>query len=221
MARHRSRSPTARSIGACLDRNGLRPSRYWEMKDGLVIMASEAGVLDVPQNEVKSKGRLRPGRMFLVDTSQGRIIGDSEIKHSLATRNPYRTWLNENQLKLHELPDVQESNGYSGNGLVPRTAPHACSDRSATRWKTCGSFMAPMATDGQEPIGSMGNDTPLAVLSDRPQLLYNYFKQLFAQVTNPPLDAIREEIITSMITTIGSEGNLMEETPAAMPAASA
>jgi glutamate synthase domain-containing protein 2/glutamate synthase domain-containing protein 1/glutamate synthase domain-containing protein 3 len=199
-------------IGACLDRNGLRPSRYWEMKDGLVIMASEAGVLDVPQGEVKSKGRLRPGRMFLVDTSQGRIIGDSEIKHSLASRNPYRKWLNENQLKLHELPEAQEGNGYSGNGQpaepllrLQRTFGYTLEDLRI--------ILAPMGTDGQEPVGSMGNDTPLAVLSDRPQLLYNYFKQLFAQVTNPPLDAIREEIITSMITTIGSEGNLMEETP--------
>jgi glutamate synthase (ferredoxin) len=200
------------SIGACLDRNGLRPSRYWEMKDGLVIMASEAGVLDVPQSEVKSKGRLRPGRMFLVDTSQGRIIGDNEIKRGLASRNPYRQWLNENQVKLHELPDVAEGNGYKSNGhpdepllKLQRTFGYTLEDLRI--------IMAPMAYDGQEPVGSMGNDTPLAVLSDRPQLLFNYFKQLFAQVTNPPLDAIREEIITSMITTIGSEGNLMVETP--------
>ncbi|MEX2137619.1 MAG: glutamate synthase large subunit [Pirellulales bacterium] len=200
------------SIGACLDRNGLRPSRYWVMKDGLVIMASEAGVLDVPQSEVKSKGRLRPGRMFLVDTSQGRIIGDDEIKRGLASRNPYRKWLNENQVKLHELPAVAEGNGYQTNGhpaeplmKLQRTFGYTLEDLRI--------LMAPMAYDGQEPVGSMGNDTPLAVLSDRPQLLYAYFKQLFAQVTNPPLDAIREEIITSMITTIGSEGNLMTETP--------
>jgi glutamate synthase (ferredoxin) len=200
------------SIGACLDRNGLRPSRYWVMKDGLVIMASEAGVLDVPQSEVLSKGRLRPGRMFLVDTSQGRIIGDDEIKHSLATRHPYRKWLSENQLKLHELPEPTAGNGYKSNGYaeeplikLQRTFGYTLEDLRI--------IMAPMAFDGYEPVGSMGNDTPLAVLSDRPQLLYNYFKQLFAQVTNPPLDAIREEIITSMITTIGSEGNLLTETP--------
>jgi glutamate synthase (ferredoxin) len=200
------------SIGACLDRNGLRPSRYWVMKDGLVIMASEAGVLDVPQSEVKSKGRLRPGRMFLVDTSQGRIIGDDEIKQGLAAQNPYRKWLNENQVKLHELAGVEEGNGYATNGhpeeplvSLQRTFGYTLEDLRI--------IMAPMAYDGQEPVGSMGNDTPLAVLSDRPQLLFNYFKQLFAQVTNPPLDAIREEIITSMITTIGSEGNLLVETP--------
>jgi glutamate synthase (ferredoxin) len=200
------------SIGACLDRNGLRPSRYWVMNDGLVIMASEAGVLDVPQSEVLSKGRLRPGRMFLVDTSQGRIIGDDEIKHSLATRHPYRKWLSENQLKLHELPEPTAGNGYKSNGYaeeplikLQRTFGYTLEDLRI--------IMAPMAFDGYEPVGSMGNDTPLAVLSDRPQLLYNYFKQLFAQVTNPPLDAIREEIITSMITTIGSEGNLLTETP--------
>ncbi len=194
-------------IGACLDRNGLRPSRYWVTKNGHVVMASEAGVLDVPPEDVEFKGRLRPGRMFLVDTAQGRIIADEEIKQGLASRYPYRQWISENQVKLDDLPDVAGVNGHLDQPLVKlqRAFGYTLEDLRI--------ILSPMALDGYEPIGSMGNDTPLAVLSDRPQLLYNYFKQLFAQVTNPPLDAIREEIITSMITTIGSEGNLLEETP--------
>ncbi|MEX0675534.1 MAG: glutamate synthase large subunit [Pirellulales bacterium] len=193
-------------IGAVLDRNGLRPSRYWVTKSGLVVMASEAGVLDIPPAEVESKGRLRPGRMFLVDTAQGRIIADDEIKGSLAARRPYRKWLKENMLALVDLPASAPVNGYLDEPLLKlqRTFGYTLEDLRI--------LMAPMATGGQEAVGSMGNDTPLAVLSDRPQLLYNYYKQLFAQVTNPPLDAIREEIITSLVTTIGSEGNLLEET---------
>ncbi len=194
-------------IGAVLDRNGLRPSRYWVTKGGLVVMASEAGVLAIPPEEVESKGRLRPGRMFLVDTAQGRIIADQEIKTSLASHRPYRQWLNENLVTLDELPPLADVNGHLEESLLKlqRTFGYTLEDLRI--------LMAPMATDGQEAVGSMGNDTPLAVLSNRPQLLYNYFKQLFAQVTNPPLDAIREEIITSLVTTIGSEGNLLEETP--------
>ncbi len=194
-------------IGAVLDRNGLRPSRYWVTKGGLVVMASEAGVLDIPPEEVESKGRLRPGRMFLVDTAQGRIIADTEIKKSLAARRPYRNWLDKNLLKLDDLPPAAQVNGHLEEPLLKlqRTFGYTLEDLRI--------LMAPMATDGQEAVGSMGNDTPLAVLSNRPQLLSNYFKQLFAQVTNPPLDAIREEIITSLITTIGSEGNLLDETP--------
>jgi len=193
-------------MGAVLDRNGLRPSRYWVTKGGLVVMASEAGVLQIPPEEVESKGRLRPGRMFLVDTAQGRIIADKEIKQSLAARNPYRQWLTENMLTLDELPPLAKVNGHLDQPLLKlqRAFGYTLEDLKI--------LMAPMATDGQEAIGSMGNDTPLAVLSNRPQLLYNYFKQLFAQVTNPPLDGIREEIITSLITTIGSEGNLLTET---------
>ena len=237
-------------IGATLDRNGLRPGRWWQMKDGLVVMASEAGVLQIPPGEVVRKGRLRPGRMFLVDTKEGRIVEDDEIKRKLATAKPWREWIAANQVRLDALADpahvaevtasravepaaalVAGGNGAghaNGNG---NGAPHAVDP-----WRAAGVagerssllelqrafgftledlkvILAPMATDGAEPIGSMGNDTPLAVLSDRPQLLANYFKQLFAQVTNPPLDAIREEIITSMITTIGSEGNLLATTP--------
>ena len=195
------------SMGAVLDRNGLRPSRYWITKGGLVIMASEAGVLEIPPEEVAHKGRLQPGRMFLVDTAQKRIISDEEIKHALASKHPYRKWLSDHQLTLDDLPEAPSVNGHHDEPLVKlqRTFGYTLEDLRV--------ILAPMATDGQEPIGSMGNDTPLAVLSDRPQLLYNYFKQLFAQVTNPPLDAIREEIVTSMIITIGSEGNLLEETP--------
>jgi glutamate synthase domain-containing protein 2/glutamate synthase domain-containing protein 1/glutamate synthase domain-containing protein 3 len=194
-------------IGALLDRNGLRPSRYWVTKDGLVIMASEAGVLDIPASQVESKGRLRPGRMFLVDMSQGRIIADDEIKRQLAARHPYRDWLRANQLTLAELPEADSANGQLEEPLVrlQRAFGYTLEDLRV--------IMTPMAADGYEPLGSMGNDTPLAVLSERPQLLYNYFKQLFAQVTNPPLDAIREEIVTSLVTTIGSEGNLLDETP--------
>ncbi|HUY87429.1 MAG TPA: glutamate synthase large subunit [Pirellulales bacterium] len=242
-------------IGAVLDRNGLRPSRYWVTKSGLVVMASEAGVLDIPPGEIESKGRLRPGRMFLVDTSQGRIIDDEEIKRGFASQHPYRKWLNENQVTLASLPlplgegrgegepSVMQPSpslsqrersqtslplplgegrgeGASANGQLNGGSPQKSNGGLRRLQRAFGYtledlriILAPMAADGYEPIGSMGNDAPLAVLSDRPQLLYNYFKQLFAQVTNPPLDAIREEIVTSLITTVGSEGNLLEETP--------
>jgi glutamate synthase (ferredoxin) len=236
-------------IGATLDRNGLRPGRWWQMKDGLVVMASEAGVLELPQAEVVRKGRLQPGRMFLVDTKEGRIIEDDEIKRKLATAKPWREWLSGNQVQLDALADPSDvatvtasravrpeelaaANGHGNGNGNGGTLPTA-----ADPWRAAGVagergsllelqraygytledlrvIIGPMATAGAEPIGSMGNDTPLAVLSDRPQVLANYFKQLFAQVTNPPLDAIREEIITSMITTIGSEGNLLAATPA-------
>ena len=194
-------------IGACLDRNGLRPSRYWVTKNGHVIMASEAGVLPkVEPEDVEMKGRLRPGRMFLVDTKQGRIIADSELKESLARRRPYREWLDENLKTLEDLPAVPPVNGQLNEPI------HSLQRAFGYTLEDLRILMGPMATDAQEAIGSMGNDTPLAVLSNRPQLLYNYFKQLFAQVTNPPLDAIREEIVTSLVTTIGSEGNLLDET---------
>ncbi len=203
-------------MGATLDRNGLRPSRYWVTKNGWVIMASEAGVLEIPPEEVESKGRLRPGRMFLVDTKEGRIIADEEIKSGLASRHPYRQWINDNQLKLDDLPKVKD---YGKNGHAPGTNGQS-HDALREQQRAFGYtledlkiLMAPMAAEGMEAIGSMGSDTPIAVLSSRPQVIYNYFKQLFAQVTNPPLDAIREEIVTMLITTIGSEGNLLAETP--------
>ena len=206
-------------IGAVLDRNGLRPSRYWITKYNHVIMASEAGVLNLPPADIVQKGRLQPGRMFLVDTAQGRIISDEEIKHSLATKHPYGAWLKQNQLRLSDLPAPAETNGQT-NGYKSHQQNGGCPKSLLTLQRAFGYtledlriILAPMGKDGQEPLGSMGTDTPLAVLSNRPQLLYNYFKQLFAQVTNPPLDGIREEIVTSVVTTIGSEGNLLAETP--------
>jgi glutamate synthase (ferredoxin) len=195
-------------IGATLDRNGLRPSRYYVTTDDLVVMASEVGVLDIAPERVLKKGRLQPGRMFLVDTSQGRIIGDDEIKQEMANAAPYGAWLKENLVKLADLP-------------APPTVIEPDHETVLRRQEAFGYttedlkvLVAPMANDGVEANGSMGTDTPLAVLSNRPQLLYNYFKQLFAQVTNPPVDAIREEIIMAVDTAIGPEGNLLEPTPA-------
>ena len=194
-------------IGACLDRNGLRPSRYYVTKDDLVIMASEVGVLDIPPERVLRKGRLQPGRMFLVDTQEGRIVADEEIKHKAATARPYREWLDRHLVGLAELPD-------------PAAVPDPDHATVLQRQQAFGYtfedqrlLLAPMARDGVEAIGSMGTDTPLAVLSDKPQLLYNYFKQLFAQVTNPPIDSIREEIVTSAEVALGSERNLLKPEP--------
>jgi glutamate synthase (ferredoxin) len=194
-------------IGAVLDRNGLRPSRYYVTKDGLVIMASEVGVLEVAPENVLLKGRLQPGRMFLVDTDLGRIIADDELKHKIAQERPYAEWLRDNLVSLEQLPPAPAAPepGHDGVLLLQRAFGYTTEDLRI--------LMAPMAADGNEAVGSMGNDAALAVLSDRPQLLYNYFKQLFAQVTNPPVDAIREEIIMSMETTIGSEYNLLEPAP--------
>ena len=194
-------------IGATLDRNGLRPTRYYVTKDDLVIMASEAGVLDIAPENVLQKGRLQPGRMFLVDTEQGRIVADEEIKDSIAKAHPYRQWLNQNMIELAALPD-------------PGKLPLPDHDTVLQRQQAFGYtfedlrlLMVPMARDGVEAVGSMGTDTPLAVLSDKPQSLFGYFKQLFAQVTNPPIDCIREEIVTSAETTIGSEKNLLNPVP--------
>ncbi len=194
-------------IGAVLDRNGLRPSRYMVTKDGYVIMSSETGVLDVDPANVQCKGRLQPGRMLLVDTDEERIVPDEEIKEGLAARRPYRAWLKDNLVKLADLPE-------------PRQFPACGVDTLTTRQQAFGYsledlrlLIAPMSNEGLEPVGSMGTDTPPAVLSEKPQLLYNYFKQLFAQVTNPPLDAIREELVTSSITNLGSEQDLFDETP--------
>ena len=193
-------------IGAVLDRNGFRPSRYYVTKDDLVIMASEVGVLDIPPEDVLVKERLHPGRIFLVDTSKGRIVGDEEIKRELAAEHPYREWLDTHLVDIDDLPSAraeepdhetvfkrQQAFGYTQEDL------HV--------------ILAPMATNGAAPVGSMGTDTPLAVLSQRPRLLFDYFKQLFAQVTNPPLDAIREELVTWMGSTIGPERNLLEPEP--------
>jgi glutamate synthase domain-containing protein 2/glutamate synthase domain-containing protein 1/glutamate synthase domain-containing protein 3 len=196
-----------RIIGAVLDRNGLRPSRYVVTKDGFVVMASEVGVLDIPPSRVEHKDRLQPGRMFLVDMEEGRIIGDEELKEGMAARRPYRQWLSQHRRAVEELPPPVD--------VPPAHAP----DTLLTRQQAFGYsvedlriLMAPMALNGQEAIGSMGTDTPLACLSDKPQLLFNYFKQLFAQVTNPPIDPIREELVMSLETNIGPEKNLFEET---------
>ncbi len=194
-------------VGAVLDRNGLRPSRYTVTKDGFVIMGSETGVLEVDPANVAEKGRLQPGRMFLVDMAQGRIIGDDESKHEVAARQPYRAWLSKHLIKLDQLPPLQKS-------LPPLSdALPVLQNLYGYTLEDLRILMAPMAKTGIEPTGSMGVDTPIAALSDRPQLVYSYFKQLFAQVTNPPLDAIREELVTSLGTSIGAARNLLEETP--------
>jgi len=193
-------------IGAVLDRNGLRPSRYYVTRDDLVIMASEVGVLDVAPENVLIKGRLHPGRIFLVDTAQGRIIADEEIKAQLAAEKPYGAWLRENLVRLEDLPAQPVAEADHETVLTRQIA-------FGYTHEDLRLLVGPMAKNGEEPIGSMGTDTALAVLSDRPRPLYDYFKQLFAQVTNPPLDQIREELVTSMESTVGPERNLLEPEP--------
>jgi len=194
-------------IGAVLDRNGLRPGRYWVTADGLVILASEVGVLDIEPARVVRRGRLQPGRIFLADTAAGRLVEDEEVKSVLAAEHPYQDWLHAGLVHLDDLPDRER--------FVPTATD------LLTRQRTFGYteeelrvILAPMARAGAEPIGSMGTDTPVAVLSDRPRLVFDYFTQLFAQVTNPPLDAIREELVTSLGTNIGPEQNLLDPSPA-------
>jgi glutamate synthase domain-containing protein 2/glutamate synthase domain-containing protein 1/glutamate synthase domain-containing protein 3 len=195
-------------VGAVLDRNGLRPSRYYVTKDDLVIMASEVGVLDVPPERVLEKRRLQPGRMFLVDTSEGRIISDDEIKQQMASAKPYGKWLKENLVRFDALANVPEKQPSPNHQATLRRL-----QAFGYNFEDLRVNLGPMAQNGIQPVGSMGTDTPLAVLSDKPQLLYNYFKQLFAQVTNPPIDPIREELITSTTLTLGSEGNLVDPRP--------
>ena len=195
-------------VGAMLDRNGLRPSRYYVTKDDLVIMASEVGVLDVPPERILEKQRLKPGRMFLVDTEEQRIISDEELKHQIATAFPYQQWLDDNLLHFDDLPDIPDQQARHDH-LVTLQRQQVF----GYTFEDLRLILAPMAMNGISPIGSMGTDTPLAVLSDQPQLLYNYFKQLFAQVTNPPIDPIREELITATTLTLGSEENLLQPTP--------
>ncbi len=193
-------------MGAVLDRNGLRPSRYYVTKDDLVIMASEAGVLPIAPERVAKKGRLEPGRMFLVDMEQGRIIADEEIKNQIAAEHPYAEWIAEHMVELARLQDAP----------VPAADPKTLLQRQMAfgyTFEELRLLVTPMARDGVEAVGAMGADTPLAVLSDRPKLLYEYFQQLFAQVTNPPIDSIREEIVTSAETTIGAERNLLKPEP--------
>ncbi len=193
-------------IGAVLDRNGLRPSRYWVTDDGIVVMASEVGVIDVDPARVVRKGRLQPGRMFLIDTAQGRIVDDDEVKRALAAEQPYQHWLDQGLVELDDLPE-REHVVYSHDSVLRRQQMFGYSHEELKL------IVAPMAKAGAEPIGSMGTDTPIAVLSERPRLLFDYFSQLFAQVTNPPLDAIREEVVTAVGSTLGPEANLLAPGP--------
>ncbi len=196
-------------IGAVLDRNGLRPGRYWITDDGLVVLASEVGVLDIDPATVVRKGRLQPGRIFLADTAAGRIVEDEEVKAALAAEHPYEAWLHAGLLHLDDLPDPAGQPGAPDESdLVRLQRTHGYTEEELRV------ILAPMARTGAEPVGSMGTDTPVAVLSDRPRLVFDYFTQLFAQVTNPPLDAIREELVTSLGTVTGPEQNLLEPGPA-------
>jgi glutamate synthase domain-containing protein 2/glutamate synthase domain-containing protein 1/glutamate synthase domain-containing protein 3 len=197
-----------KQIGAVLDRNGLRPSRYYITKDDLVVMASEAGVLEFPAAQIVRKGRLQPGRMFLVDTEQGRIVEDEEIKRTVAAERPYRQWLDEHLVTLASLPPAGELPHPDHDTLLQRQVAFGYT------YEDQRLLIEPMGQSGVEAVGSMGNDTPLAALSGKPRLLYDYFKQLFAQVTNPPIDCIREELIISSEMLIGSEGNLLQPRPA-------
>jgi glutamate synthase domain-containing protein 2/glutamate synthase domain-containing protein 1/glutamate synthase domain-containing protein 3 len=206
-----------RGIGATLDRNGLRPARYYVLNDDTVILASEVGVLDIPPEMVVKKSRLEPGRMLWIDTEEGRIISDEEIKHEIASARPYRQWLNEFMLDLEDLPDPP----VTPLGGIAQDLEGIDRDKKVLQYQHAFGYtyedlrviLTPMAKTGIEPIGSMGNDVPLAVLSERPQPLFNYFHQLFAQVTNPPIDAIREELVTGTEAMIGSEQNLLEPRP--------
>ena len=191
-------------IGAILDRNGLRPARWIATKDGLVVVASETGVLDIPVEKIVQKGRLQPGRMFLVDTELGRIVPDDEIKDQLASAEPYADWVKENLVRINDLPEPPVVNEPDHETVLRRQ------ETFGYTLEDVNMIVNPMAADGTEPIGSMGTDIPLAVLSENPQLLYDYFKQLFAQVTNPPVDADRESIVLAVDTAIGPEGNLLE-----------
>lgn len=197
-----------RMIGATLDRNGLRPSRYCVTSDDRVIMASETGALPVDPSLIIEKGRLQPGKMFIVDMEEGRIISDEEVKATICGQKPYADWLNKYKIRLNELPEprvmfthlehdqvfkYQKAFGYSSEDLEH--------------------IISPMAMDGKEPVGSMGTDTPLAILSDEPQHLSSYFKQLFAQVTNPPIDPIRERLVMSLATFVGNNENMLQENP--------
>jgi glutamate synthase (NADPH/NADH) large chain len=196
-----------RVIGATLDRNGLRPARYLVTNNDLVIMASESGVLPVKPEDVRFKGRLQPGRMLLFDLEAGKMIPDEEIKDKLSNRRPYGEWLKENQTTLDDLPDPPRWQPTDFESILQRQRSFGYTSEELQL------ILTPMASQGQEPIGSMGTDTPLACLSDKPQLLFNYFKQLFAQVTNPAIDPIREELVMSLSSFIGSERNLLDETP--------
>jgi glutamate synthase domain-containing protein 1 len=194
-----------RLIGATLDRNGLRPGRWLETRDGWVVLASEAGVLDIPAADVVRKGRLQPGKLFVVDLDQGRIVPDDEVKREVATRRPYADWFEREHVRLADLPRPAPRVGSEPLRRLQLAFGYTQEDMKV--------MLAPLAVNAEEAIGSMGNDTPLAALSDRRPLLYSYFKQLFAQVTNPPIDSTREAIVMSVQSLVGSERNLLDETP--------
>ena len=195
-----------KQVGAVLDRNGLRPSRFWVTEDGYVVLASEVGVLDIPQEKVIRKGRLQPGKMFLVDIEFGRIIEDDEIKDQLANAEPYGKWLEEGMIRLKDLPS-REHIVYPHASVIRRQKAFGYTEEEIRI------IITPMAKNGAEPLGSMGTDTPIAALSEKPRLMFDYFSQLFAQVTNPPLDAIREELVTSLGSAVGPEWNLLDPGP--------
>src|ERR1700723_1163714 len=193
-----------RQIGATLDRNGLRPARYVVTRDDRIIMASEVGVLQIPEEEIVTKWRLQPGKMLLVDLEQGRLIPDEELKSHLAQSHPYGEWLESTQIVLEDLPTASEAAPISNLSLLDRQQAFGYTQEDLKI------LMTPMATTGEEAIGSMGNDTPISALSDKPKLLFTYFKQNFAQVTNPPIDSIREEIVMSLVSIIGPRPNLFD-----------
>jgi len=193
-------------VGATLDRNGLRPGRYIVTEDGLVILASEIGVVDIDPSRIVRKGRLQPGRMFLADTATGRLIDDEEIKAEIAASEPWGQWLKDNRINLKDLPD-REHVAHTKNSVSRRQRTFGYTEEDLRM------LVAPMARVGAEPLGAMGSDTPIAALSVKPRLLFDYFVQQFAQVTNPPLDSIREEIVTSLSVGIGPEQNLLDATP--------
>jgi len=193
-------------IGAVLDRNGLRPSRYSVTKDGFVIMSSETGVIEIAPENVEYHGRLEPGKMFLVDMNQGRIVNDEEVKEDIVSKKPYKKWLDKNLVHLKAIPAKKGPIEHEEDDLIKRQVVFGYTEEDLRV------IIQPMAQAGKEPIGSMGNDAPIAILSEKPQLIYNYFKQLFAQVTNPPLDGIREKLITDISLTLGSDVNIFETT---------
>ena len=193
-----------RQIGATLDRNGLRPARYLETTDGLVVMSSEAGVLPIPDSRIKTKWRLQPGKMLLIDLEQGRIISDDELKAELAAKHPYKSWLDKSQLKVQDLPKVKAKRAKTNVALLDRQQAFGYTEESLKF------LISPMAQTGQEAVGSMGNDSALSALSSKPKLLHTYFKQNFAQVTNPPIDPIREELVMSLVSFIGPRPNLLD-----------
>tara|TARA_R110002072_G_scaffold104099_1_gene228408 strand:- start:27124 stop:31692 length:4569 start_codon:yes stop_codon:yes gene_type:complete len=191
-------------IGAVLDRNGLRPSRYYITSDDRIIMASEVGVLPVDSDKILAKGRLQPGKMLLIDFEKGRMIPDEELKHDFATRHPYGQWLNEKRIRLENIPAVADSHGFAPDTLIERMQAFGYTT------ETMQFMLLPMVTEARDPLGSMGNDAALACLSDKSRMIYDYFKQLFAQITNPPIDSIREEVVMSLECFIGPEANLLE-----------